>query len=621
MSLELSPEGGWLNTQQPLRLGVELAGSVVLVWFFCASSSAAVESLDDVRALARRFEPEGLRIVGVYTPQYRAEARKRHVFNAVDRLEISFPVAVDSKQAMFRAFDARSWPTFVLIDRTGTCAARIAGAGNRELLQRCIGDLIGTPGQDQTDDQLVGPHATLHRSAGALRFPSAVCAQTPAVGRDGRVFIADSGHRRVIDAGWPDHNGQTHMRAIHTGFNQPRGLAFDAEHEQLFIADAGNHTISRIDTRTGNLTTVIGTGERGFDRRGGATGTNQPLNAPTDLLLDRARSRLFIVMSGLNQIWSADLNTMVARAFAGTGEMKIADGSLDRAAFWQPRSLAAHHDFRSIFCLDADGSALREIQLAPREVRTLIGTPEGYTGDSDGPFAHARLCHPTGMTMIPTDAGPRLVIADSYNCMLRVADPAAGTIEKFARDLWLFEPAGVHWAGALASKTEQPRLFICDTGNHRLVQSDPLGATWQELRIGGLSCEGPQALATPPAAFTPERAAFNVPLHAPCTMSIGLPASSQARHSQDLPVCVRASVIEGPLAGRTLFQSTRPPGSRSLPFEVNIPPDVVEVRTVLLVELSLGLDSAGASFATPFYKSWRVRFGSDGGEPRLIAEA
>lgn len=615
MSLELAPEGGWLNTDRPLRLSVELAGSVTLVWFFCASSSASLESLDDVRALARRFDPQALRLIGVYTPQYRAEANRRHVFNAVDLLQVTFPVAFDPRQAMFRAFDVRSWPAFVLIDRTGRCAARIAGAGHRDLLQRCIAELLEAPDADESGIGSAEAPRAFHRPAGGLRYPASVCAQTPSVGRDGRLFIADAGQGRVIEADWPDAAGNTRVRALHTGFDQPRGLAFDARHEQLFVADAGRHTISRIDTLTGRRSTLIGTGRRSFDRRGGATGTNQSLNTPTDLLLDCARSRLFIVMSGLNQIWAADLNTMVCRAFAGTGEMKLADGALDCAAFWQPRSIAAAEDFQSIYCVDADGSALREIRLGLRDVRTLIGTPEGCTGDQDGPFPNARLCHPTGLALIPTQAA-RLVVADTYNGMLRTADPAVGSIERFACDLQLFEPAGVHWAHTLPSLTDQPRLFICDSGNHRIIQTDATGLTWQELCIGGLSCDGPEGVDHLRVHAVPERAAFNVPLHAPCHMSIGL---SRGQVSRDLPVCARVSILEGPRAGSGLFQSTRPPEVHALPFEVELPAHVVDPANILLVELSLGLEAGDGLFALPFHKSWRVRFGPDGGEPRLLA--
>ena len=42
----------------------------------------------------------------------------------------------------------------------------------------------------------------------------------------------------------------------------PKGLAY-APDESLYIADTENHAIRRLDLRTGVITTVLGTGERG----------------------------------------------------------------------------------------------------------------------------------------------------------------------------------------------------------------------------------------------------------------------------------------------------------------------------------------------------------------------
>jgi len=609
MTITLSPAGGWLNCEGQIH-----SDGPTLVWFFCASHSAAVESLDDVRTLRTQFESRGLRIIGVYSPQYRAEARRRHVVNAVDRLEIDLPVAVDSDHAVYKALGVRSWPGFVLFDASGTNVARLSGPGNLELLRRHIAELVaGSP------RPLVQPTLKGYRSASGLRFPTSIFAQTPSVGRDGRVFVSDSGRHRIIEAEWPSLDGQSSVRAIYGGvpghadgsgekahFRAPRGLAFDPQRERLFVADAGNHAIRSINTATGQVSTIFGTGTRGFDRRGGGSGINQLLNTPTDLLLDLDRNRLFIVMSGLNQIWSADLDTMVARAFAGSGELAVRDGDLAGAAFWQPRSITAARDFRSIYCLDADGSALRHICPHERTVRTLVGSAEGFTGDADGPFDQARMCHPVSLTC--TDQDAQLVIADAYNDALRIAELNTRTTRRLAPDAWLFEPGGVHYAAALASRTDTPRLFVCDTGNHRVLQFDADLSSPVELRFGGL--------ATDAATDEPERATFNVPMHQPLSVTVGL--RDHVGISDDAPVCVRVCEMEGARIGRALAQVSQHGRPGVLPLKITLPAEIVDAATVLSFELSLALEQIGRS--VPAYKAWRVRFGSDGGEPRLLAE-
>ncbi len=626
MPLELAPDGGWLHAEGPLRLSVELARRTVLVWFFCASSSPAVESLDDVRALVRDFGPGGLAVVGVYSPQYRAEAARRHVVAAVDRLDVPFPVAVDTRLSVFRAFEARSWPTFAIIAPDGSVAARIAGAGNRELLTRTIGDLIAAhPRRPPLPDAVV----RRYRSAGGLRFPGGVFAQVPSVGRPGRVFIADTGHHRIVETTWPDVDGQSRVRTIFGGgagyvdgpasrarFCEPTGLAFDAERALLYVSDTGNHAIRRVDLNDGQVSTIIGSGTRRFDRRGGASGINQPLNAPTHIVLDAPRNRLFIAMTGLDQVWLADLDTLVTRALAGVGAAGLVDGPFETAAFWQPRALALDAQASALFTLDADASALRRLHLPARAVQTLIGSPEGFTGARDGPFAQAQFCHATGMTLVDSGADRHLLIADTYNSALRRLDLHAQTTTRMAAALPLFEPAAMHWSAGLPSRTESPRLFVADTGNHRVLQIDADGHGWQELRIGSLSAlhEAPH----PPPL--PERAACNVPFLAPLRMEVALAPPLHAGLSPDLPVCVRVSTLEGPNAGEALFQSTRVPDAGAVPVSIDLPAHAVTERSVLLVELSLGLARLPGAPATPAYKSWRVRFGPDGGQPRLIAD-
>lgn len=627
MPLEFASDGGWLHTDRPLRLSVELARRTVVAWFFCASSSPAVESLDDVRALSLAFAPSGLAVVGVYAPQYRAEASRRHIVAAVDRLDIPFPVAIDSRQSMFRAFEARSWPTFVILAPDGSVAARIAGAGNRELLTRTVAHLVDShPKRPPLPEVAV----TRYRSATGLRFPSAVCAQVPSVGRPGRLFIADTAHHRIVETTWPTADGQCRVRTVFGGsaghadgpasrarFRDPTGLAFDAENALLYVADTGNHAIRRISIADDCVSTIIGSGTRSFDRRGGATGINQPLNTPTHLVLDTPRQRLFIAMTGLDQIWLADLDTLVTRALAGTGAMKLVDGAFETASFWQPRGLALDRDADTLYSLDADASALRRLHLSTRTVHTLIGSPEGYTGSRDGPLAQAQLCHPTGVTIIGADTDQHLLIADTYNAALRRVNLRAQSTARLAPSLPLFEPAALHWSAALPSRTDSPRLFIADTGHHRIVQMDADAGAWQELRIGGLRApHDPAAAAAPP----PERAAFNVPLRTPLRMEVALAPALASAISPDMPVSARVCALEGPDPGQTLFQSTRLPDAHALPFSIDLPADAVTERSVLLVELSLGLHRLPAAPASPFFKAWRVRFGSDGGQPRLVVE-
>ncbi|MFQ5873464.1 MAG: CARDB domain-containing protein [Dehalococcoidia bacterium] len=66
----------------------------------------------------------------------------------------------------------------------------------------------------------------------------------------------------------------------------------------LFIADAGNHRIRRVDARTGVITTVAGTGETGYDGDGGLA-INAQLNHPYSLAFDQEGNLL--VLEGMDR--------------------------------------------------------------------------------------------------------------------------------------------------------------------------------------------------------------------------------------------------------------------------------------------------------------------------------
>ena len=84
----------------------------------------------------------------------------------------------------------------------------------------------------------------------------------------------------------------------------------------LFIADGPNHRVRRVDAATGVITTVAGTGEGGFGGDGGPA-TAAQLGFPSDVALDGA-GNLFIASGG--RVRRVDAATGIITTVAGTGE-------------------------------------------------------------------------------------------------------------------------------------------------------------------------------------------------------------------------------------------------------------------------------------------------------------
>ena len=124
----------------------------------------------------------------------------------------------------------------------------------------------------------------------------------------GNLYIADTGNHRIrkVNAagristvagdatrGYGGYGGDGGA-ALAAQLNSPIGMALDGA-GNLYIADAGNHLIRKVDT-AGVITTVAGSGTAGFSGDGGAAVAAQ-LNSPAGMALDGA-GNLYIADAG-----------------------------------------------------------------------------------------------------------------------------------------------------------------------------------------------------------------------------------------------------------------------------------------------------------------------------------
>lgn len=149
-----------------------------------------------------------------------------------------------------------------------------------------------------------------------------------AVGTDGSVYIAEAGGHRVrrINAagqletvagtGNPGHSGDGGP-ATAADLNEPS--AVELRDGVLYIADAVEHVIRRVD-HDGTITTIAGIpGSRGYSGDGAAA-VNAALNRPVSLALTPDGGQLFVSDEGNDRVRMIDLATGLIRTFAGTGD-------------------------------------------------------------------------------------------------------------------------------------------------------------------------------------------------------------------------------------------------------------------------------------------------------------
>lgn len=89
-----------------------------------------------------RYEPNGLTIVGVHSPEFFWERRLEGVKNATARLGIKFPVVQDNSFDIWKRYGVWAWPTIVLIDKKGIIRYSHVGEGGYQKTASVIQQLL-----------------------------------------------------------------------------------------------------------------------------------------------------------------------------------------------------------------------------------------------------------------------------------------------------------------------------------------------------------------------------------------------------------------------------------------------------------------------------------------------
>ena len=405
-----------------------------------------MHALPRVRELEERFA-DSMTVIGVHSGKYPTERFTDRIAEACDRLGVVHPVVNDRQFRVWRDYAVSAWPTMVVIDPEGYIALIEQGEFSVEAVgveleriaerARARGTLVRGP----------DPYpSTLTRHEGPLRFP------TRAILDGDRLWIADTGHGRVLECAWDSGQIAATVLAEHGGFVEPRGLAVLGGGP--YVADRAGHSVWRLDGAERER--VAGTGELG--RGGIEPGPGHMVDLRSPWGLATAGGRLVVTMAGTHQLWWLDPAGGELSLLAGTGAESLRDGPPASALLAQPTGVAPTPDGSLAFA-DCESSAVR---IASDDVvRTVVGTDLFDFGDRDGFGDEVLLQHCEDLA---PHAGA-LAVADTYNDRLKRVDPFTRECAPWPGEAGekglLREPAGV-WSNGSS-------LFVADTGHHRIV--------------------------------------------------------------------------------------------------------------------------------------------------------
>lgn len=196
----------------------------------------------------------------------------------------------------------------------------------------------------------------------------------------------------------------------------------------LLIADTLNSCVRKIDAKTGIITTIAGTGEKGFSGDGGPA-AKAKFNGTFSIALDRAGRQLYICDLGNRRIRAMDMKTGLVRTVAGNGQRGVPADGADAVSspLADPRAVCVDSK-GNIYILERGGHALRVVDKAGK-ICTVAGTgKKGLSGD-DGDALQAGM---NGPKHLYPDRQDNILIADAENNVVRKYIPATGKIVRVA---------------------------------------------------------------------------------------------------------------------------------------------------------------------------------------------
>lgn len=260
--------------------------------------------------------------------------------------------------------------------------------------------------------------------------------------------------------------------ATQATFNEPYAVVVD-EDNSLYIVDRLNAVIRKVDGKTGVITTLAGTGKKGYSGDGGPA-NEAMLREPNDCHLDGKGGLLIADVSDW-RVRRVDLKTGLISTFAGIGRQRgkinrqqLGDGGpAEKAIIYEARAVCIDN-FGNTFICERRGNAIRRVDTKG-VITTIAGT--GAKGDRDGNGRQA------------TFNGPKAIRCDDLG-NIYVVDTENHSVRRIAHKTWQVTTVaggqkGGHGDGGDALKAgmdrphgcvidSQGNLYIADSNNHRV---------------------------------------------------------------------------------------------------------------------------------------------------------
>ncbi|MBG99498.1 MAG: hypothetical protein CMN58_04015 [Solibacterales bacterium] len=212
--------------------------------------------------------------------------------------------------------------------------------------------------------------------------------------------------------------------ALEADLNEPYEVRFSQSGDMYFV-EMQNHVVRKVDAATGIISTVVGTGEAGYSGDGGKAIKAQ-LHNPHSIEFDES-GFLYIADIGNHRIRRVELPSGVIDTFAGTGDQAATpNGSpVKGTPLNGPRAIAFDRQ-GDMFLALREGNSIYRISMKEKVLHHVAGTgSKGYAGDGSS-AKQALLSGPKGISV---GSNGDVYIADTESHTIRRIDLQSGLIE------------------------------------------------------------------------------------------------------------------------------------------------------------------------------------------------
>jgi sugar lactone lactonase YvrE len=292
--------------------------------------------------------------------------------------------------------------------------------------------------------------------------------------------IAGSGPSNVPNGGYGGDGGPATSALL----NSPASVALDRL-SNLYFCDFSAR-VRRVDARTGIVTTVAGTGTRGYSGDGGPA-INAQLGGPGDITVDAA-GNIYIGDGSNHRVRRVSVDTGIITTVAGNGSMNtgiyrtiagrtLVENSGDggpaiNTGIGIPGGLAV--DVRGDLYFTNIGDRVRKVAAGTGIITTVAGAGGSYHSGDGGPAVLAQLDQPAKVAI---DIEGNIYIAARGEHRIRKVNVATGIITTVAGASFGVESGPpfvifVYQGGFSGDGGKAGNLYIADVFNYRIRRVD-----------------------------------------------------------------------------------------------------------------------------------------------------